>query len=133
MSFLQGFARKQSGMTSVSLLVYICFGAIILVAVLKVLPAYMENMKIQNVLKSVAESSADGSVPSKADIKRALSKRFSIESITAISVKDIKVEKEGRGWLLDASYQKHIELYDNVSLVIDFADGNRVQVPPNQS
>ncbi len=126
-------ALKQRGMTSVSLLIYVCFGAIVLVGVIKVLPAYMENMKIQSVLESVAESSNSGSVPSKVDLQRTLSKRFSIESITAISVKDIKMEKQGRGWLLDASYQKHIEIYENVALVIDFADGNRVAIPPTQS
>lgn len=121
--------NRQKGASSLSLLVYICFGAIVLVGVLKVLPVYLEHKKIQSVLEGVAEGFAtESQLPSKSALQKKLAKRFSMESISAITVKDIDFKKEGKSWVLNAGYEKRVDIYNNVALLVDFTQVNPVVI-----
>lgn len=130
-SFLTGSVslRKQQGVTLISFFIYVLFGAMVLVGCLKVLPVYMENIKLQSILNSVSENfSTSGSAITKSGIKEKLSKRFTIDSVKALPVKDIKIERDGEFWLVDAGYEKRVSLISNIDIVVNFTETNKVQI-----
>ncbi len=122
--------RDQQGVTLVSFLIYVLFGASVLLVCLRVMPIYMENMKIQAILADVGESFASESArANKTSIKQKLTKRFTIDTVNAIKVKDVKIEREGNNWVVDAGYETRVNLVSNIDVVVNFSDNNKVEIP----
>lgn len=122
--------RRQGGLTLVSFLIYVVFGATLLLVALRVVPIYMENMKLQSILDEVGESfNRESNSASKTSIKQKLTKRFTVNSVRAIKVKDIAIEREGDFWVVDAGYEKRVNLVRNIDIVVDFNEDNKVQIP----
>ena len=100
------------------------FGAVILVLVsitgLKLIPAYMEDMKISNLFTVIAND-PEMQKASPRDIRMSFSKRASIDNITAISAEDIEIASDGGGLVLSASYAVKVPLVANVSLYLEFS------------
>ena len=100
------------------------FGAVILVLVsinrLKLIPAYMEDMKISNLFTVIAND-PEMQKASPRDIRMSFSKRASIDNISAINAEDIEIASEGGGLALSASYAVKVPLAGNVSLYLDFS------------
>lgn len=121
--------RKQQGVTLISFFIYVLFGVMVLIGCLKVLPVYMENIKLQSILNGVSENfSTSGSAATKSGIKEKLSKRFIIDSVKALPVKDVKIERDGEFWLVDAGYEKRVPLISNIDIVVNFTETNKVQI-----
>ena len=122
--------RRQGGLTLVGFMVYVVFGASLLLVALRVAPIYMENMKLKSILDEVGESFAtESSAASKTSIKQKLIKRFTINSVNAIKIKDIEIERDGDFWVVDAGYEKRVNLVRNIDIVVDFHQDNKVQIP----
>ncbi|OGT02497.1 MAG: DUF4845 domain-containing protein [Gallionellales bacterium RIFCSPLOWO2_02_60_31] len=100
------------------------FGAVILVLVsitgLKLIPAYMEDMKISNLFTVIAND-PEMQKASPRDIRMSFSKRASIDNISAINAEDIEIASEGGRLALSASYAVKVPLAGNVSLYLDFS------------
>ena len=100
------------------------FGAVILVLVsitgLKLIPAYMEDMKISNLFTVIAND-PEMQKASPRDIRMSFSKRASIDNISAINAEDIEIASEGGRLALSASYAVKVPLVANVSLYLDFS------------
>jgi len=99
------------------------FGAFILVLVgitgLKLIPAYMEYMKINNTFNALVNS-PELQKASPRDIRMAFNNRASIDSINAIKADDIEIDSSGGRLVLSASYAVKVPLAGNVSLCMDF-------------
>lgn len=100
------------------------FGAVILVLVsitgLKLIPAYMESMKISNLFTVIAND-PEMQKASPRDIRMSFSKRASIDNISAINAEDIEIASEGGRLALSASYVVKVPLVANVSLYLEFS------------
>ena len=100
------------------------FGAVILVLVsitgLKLIPAYMEDMKISNLFTVIAND-PEMQKASPRDIRMSFSKRASIDNISAINAEDIEIASEGGRLVLSASYAVKVPLVANVSLHLEFS------------
>lgn len=100
------------------------FGAVILVLVsitgLKLIPAYMESMKISNLFTVIAND-PEMQKASPRDIRMSFSKRASIDNISAINAEDIEIASEGGRLALSASYAVKVPLVANVSLYLEFS------------
>lgn len=100
------------------------FGAVILVLVsitgLKLIPAYMEDMKISNLFTVIAND-PEMQKASLRDIRMSFSKRASIDNISAINAEDIEIASEGGRLALSASYDVKVPLVANVSLYLEFS------------
>ncbi|HEU0233926.1 MAG TPA: DUF4845 domain-containing protein [Gallionella sp.] len=99
------------------------FGAVILVLVsitgLKLIPAYMESMKISNLFTVIAND-PEMQKASPRDIRMSFSKRATIDSIAAINVEDIEIASNGGRLVLSASYAVKVPLVANISLYLEF-------------
>lgn len=107
----------------------VSFGGFIMVLVLlgglaifgmKLIPAYMENGKIQKAFDAIVRDPSMQSA-SVAEIKESFNKRAIVmDSVTVLNQEEIEIDKEGNALRLSASYSKKIPLAGNVSLLIEF-------------
>lgn len=110
---------KQHGLTFMGFII----GAFILVLVsivgLKLIPAYMESMKIKNIFTVIANS-PEMQKASHKDIQGSFYNRASIDNITVIKPDDIDITNEGGRLVLSTSYAVKVPLAANVSLYLEF-------------
>ncbi|TAN80089.1 MAG: DUF4845 domain-containing protein [Gallionella sp.] len=99
------------------------FGAFILVLAsivgLKLIPAYMQDAQIKNILVAVAND-PDMQKAKPGDIRLAFAKRASIDNISAVKPEDIEIESDGGKLVLSASYPVRVPLAGNASLYLEF-------------
>ncbi|MFQ5994176.1 MAG: DUF4845 domain-containing protein [Acidiferrobacterales bacterium] len=121
------FKGHQSGITMwgmISVAVLVIFFALLL---LKLIPPYLDDMKVSNALRSV-EKQAQQRKMSNAEIMTALYKRFDIDSITHVNVReDVIIERQGRAKIIRIEYEAQIPLAFNISALLDF--NHAVEVP----
>jgi Domain of unknown function (DUF4845) len=60
-------------------------------------------------------------------IRVAISRQFDVESITAITFKDIEITQEGGSFMVRAAYEDVRPLVANVSLLVDFDETVEIQ------
>lgn len=111
--------KRQRGVTFLGMIFIgglIVFGAII---GLKLIPAYIEYVTIQNHLRTLARA-PDTRGASTGEIRQLFNRRAQIDNISAIRGEDIDVFKEGDEVVLSAVYSTKIKLVGNVSVCIDF-------------
>lgn len=102
-------------MISISMLV-IFFGLLLI----KLIPPYLADMKVMAALDSI-ERQAKGSSMSNAQIMIALEKRFDIDMITHVNVReDVVIEREGRMKIVRIAYEAQVPLVFNISALLEF-------------
>lgn len=89
---------------------------------LKIAPAYIEYFQIKKSVIAVAQGGALGSV---AEVRSAFDKRAQVDDITTITSQDLEISKDGGELVVSFAYLKKIPLFSNVSLLIEFAGGNK--------
>lgn len=99
-------------------------GLVIFVALaifgMKLIPAYMENGKIQKAFDAIVHDPAMQDAPAK-DIRMSFFNRATtMDSVTAISSDDIEISKDNGRLVLSANYNVKVPLAGNVSLLIEF-------------
>lgn len=114
--------RRQSGVTLLGLLMWaivLGFGALI---VMKVVPTVLEYAAINKAVNKIA---AEGltTVP---EIRAAFERQKDIDyGITAISGKDLDVTKENDKVVIRFAYNKEVELFSPVFLLIKYQGMSR--------
>lgn len=111
---------QQTGATlwsMISISVLVIFFALLLI---KLIPPYLSDMKVRAALDSI-ERQAKGSSMSNAQIMISLEKRFDIDSITHVNVReDVVIEREGRMKIVRIAYEAQIPLVFNISALLEF-------------
>lgn len=113
--------KQQRGVT---------FGGFIMVAAIfisvsifsmKLIPAYMENGKIQKALDAIVHDPAmqAATIP---EIKDSFYKRaMTMDNVTAVTMEDLVISKDNGKLSISASYSAKIPLAGNVSLLVEFS------------
>ncbi len=110
-------ARRQRGVTLMGLLFWGAILGFIAVVGMKVLPTINEFFTIQKAVSKVAKEGG-GTVP---EIRTAFDKQKEIEySITSITAKDLNITKENDKVVVSFAYNKEVELFGPVSLLIKY-------------
>lgn len=111
---------QQTGATlwsMISISVLVIFFALLLI---KLIPPYLSDMKVRAALDSI-ERKAKGSSMSNAQIMISLEKRFDIDSITHVNLReDVVIEREGRMKIVRIAYEAQIPLVFNISALLEF-------------
>jgi hypothetical protein len=109
--------RRQRGVTLVGLVFWAVIVAFVALVVMKVLPTVNEFYTIQRAVDKVAKEGGT-TVP---ELRNAFERQKQIEySITAISGSDLEITKVNDKIVLRFAYDKEIELFDPVFLVIKY-------------
>jgi type II secretory pathway pseudopilin PulG len=107
---------REAGVSLSGLIVVLAvLGAVALVA-MKVFPAWAEYRSIKNAIVA-AKAAGNGT----REIQQAFERNAEINNITAISSKDLVINRDNGQAEVGFAYEKRIPLAGNVSLLIDFA------------
>jgi len=111
--------RRQQGMTLIGMLIVAAIAGVFLLAGIRLVPIYLEYLKVETTLREVKKD-LDGSNAGPGQIRTAIERRFDIEAVTAITARDIKIERSANGYLVNADYEGRAPFLGNVYLVMDF-------------
>ena len=111
--------NRQRGLSLSGLLFVAVVLIFVAVGAMKLIPAYMQNAQIQQVLDAIAQD-PEMQKASVKDIRMSFSKRALISDITAVKADEIEIEKDANGIALSAAYTVKIPVAGNASLLLEF-------------
>jgi hypothetical protein len=110
---------RQRGMTFIGLLCILALVGVIGYAGLRLVPLYLNYMKVARILDAAA-ADAKGENPDPGTLRNALERHWEIEDITGVGYKDVEVIKDERGIALHVAYDDSAPYIANVSLLVHF-------------
>jgi hypothetical protein len=115
--------NRQQGMSLTGLLL-IC-AVLIAVTLLgfKLFPAYTEYFKVKSAVAEISKSPEYKS--STKELQAAFDRRAAIDSISAISARDLEFTKGPDGYAVSASWAVKVPLFSNISACMDFEVGSK--------
>lgn len=120
--------NKQKGMTAIGWLLVIAILAIFALVVIKLLPVYLEGYKISSALDAMAtDVSMRGKNPN--ELKKAILRKFDIDSIYDIKAEDIDISRSGNGYSIEIDYEPRVAFMGNLYFLVLF--DKVVEVPSN--
>jgi hypothetical protein len=119
---------RQRGATFIGMVVIIAILGFALYAGIRLTPMYLEYMAVARALQNTAKEASSGPTTPQ-ELRNALDRRWTIETIDSVQPKDIEIKKAGAGWTMRAWYRAEAPFIGNVSLVADF--DKTVEVQPD--
>lgn len=118
---------RQRGMTFLGLLIVIVVVGGWVYAGIRVVPLYLENMKIASTLEKVRDEYEANPGTSEFMIRKAIERHFDIEMVNAISHNDITIQRSGDKFDVTAAYEAVAPFAYNVSFLVSF--DKTVEIP----
>lgn len=116
------FARAERGVTLFGLLLWAIVVAFVALIIVRVLPTVNEYTTIQRAVQKIAKESP----ATVAEARSAFEKQKEIEySISSIGGKDLQVTKENDKVVIRFAYDKEVELFEPVFLLIKYRGEGR--------
>jgi hypothetical protein len=112
--------KKQRGMGFLGTLIVVIAGIMVVLAGLRIAPAYIEYFAVKSILRTMA-SSAEVQGGNTKEIRNAFDKRASMDNIGSIKGEDLDIIKSGNETVVSANYTVKTPLAGNASVVIDFS------------
>ncbi len=57
------------------------------------------------------------------ELRREFDTRMRVNSLTGVMTRDdLSIERNGQQWIITADYERRVNLYDNIDLVVSFSD-----------
>lgn len=119
-------ASRQRGMSMWSAMFVIGVVAFFLFVFFKLIPPYLEDMKVGSALDSLARDPNIGSM-SKGEIMEGLSKRFDVDNVTAVKPGQLELKPMGKMKSLVMNYEVVVPLFYNISLLLEFSHARQVR------
>jgi hypothetical protein len=112
--------NNQRGITTIGLIMVLAVLGLIAFGVIQLVPVYLENMKIVQVLKQT-KSDLDGQNASASDIRIAIEKRVNIEGLYDVNArKDFESKRSGNGFSVTMAYERRRAYLANIYLLAVF-------------
>ena len=110
--------NKQSGMSSIALLLIMVAGAIILLVAFRIGPLYIDNYFV----KVSVESLEDENLRSMSDgqIRNALERYFTVNGVRDISSRSAEIERDAKDVTVKLDYEKRANVVGNLDAVVRF-------------
>lgn len=110
---------RQKGVTTLGFIILAIFVAIFAFGALRLVPIYLNYMKVVGVVDGV-RSEFDGQKPTRAAIRKSIARRFDVESVTKLKAKDVKVTPVDGGIEVAAVYDHTSPFIGNISFTVHF-------------
>jgi hypothetical protein len=112
--------KSQRGITTIGLIMVLAVLGLISFAVIQMVPVYLENMKIVQVLKQT-KTDLDGQNASADDIRSGLDKRVNIEGLYDVDArKDFEIKRGGNGYNVRMAYERRMPYVANIYILAVF-------------
>ncbi len=118
--------QRQQGMTFIGLLCIAALVGLIGYAGVRLIPVYLNYMKLARTMESAA-GEFKGESGSLDGVRKSLDRHWNIEDITGIDQKDIEITKDDSGMQMHASYDDVVPYIANISLSVHFDKTVKVQ------
>ena len=113
--------HKQTGMTAIGWLIVLALIGLFAIAGIRLIPLYLEDVKVSSVLKSV-KTEFDGKQATPSVLRRAIKKRFDVDSVGALDAKDVSITRDGDKYVVDATYEQRAPFLANLDFVARFSN-----------
>ncbi len=121
-------AKKQCGLTFISLMILLALIAFFVLLTLKILPIYMDHSKVVNAFAAL-EAMPDIQVMRKDEIITSLDKRFSMNYLDKVNTDDVTIEKQGNYVKVEIRYERVEKILGNLSILAEFEESFEVGTP----
>lgn len=115
---------RQAGVTAVGFVILASFIGLIAFAALRLMPVYLNYMKVVSVVDGVREE-FDGQNATRGMVRNSISRRFDVESVSMITWRDVTVTAVDGGYEVAAVYDHTAPFIANISFTVHF-DKNTV-------
>jgi hypothetical protein len=111
--------NRQRGVTAIGWLFLLTPIAIVGYAGIRLAPLYLNYMKVTRALEQVATDLKEGGGDPQG-IRTAVDKHFEIDMVEYPTTKDMKITRDGAGWVVQMAYDDEAPLFSNISLHVTF-------------
>jgi hypothetical protein len=115
---LSGMGRQQ-GASALTMMVMVLFFGGLLTLVIKLGPAYLDDITIQEALESL-DGTEGLSQMGPAQVRTLINKRLSVNNVRGFDAKNISVDKDGDLVVINVDYEVRNNLFSNVDTVVHF-------------
>lgn len=112
--------HRQRGMTFLGILVVIVVVGAWVYAGIRLLPKYLEYMRIASTLEKVQDEFDSNPGSTELMLRKAVERHFDIEMVEVITANDIEITKDGGTFNMRAAYEDTVPLAGNVSFLVVF-------------
>src|SRR5271163_1679184 len=106
--------NRQRGMTFIGLLLVLALLGVIGYAGIRLVPVYLNYLKVSKIMDSTALELQGSSDPG--NIKRSLERHWQIDDPSAPDLKDIEITKDEEGAVMHVAYDDTVPYIGDVSL-----------------
>lgn len=117
---------RQRGMTMWSALFVIGVFVYFLFMLFKLLPPYLEDMKVRTALDGIAAERSVDSMTN-AEIIERLDKRFDIDMVTNVKASQVQIKPLGRMKQIRINYEVVVPLFFNISALLEFDHARQIR------
>ena len=115
---LSGMGR-QRGASALTMMVMVLFFGGLLTLVIKLGPAYLDDITIQEAMESL-DGTEGLSQMGPAQVRTLINKRLSVNNVRGFDAKNISVDKDGDLVVINVDYEVRNNLFSNVDTVVHF-------------
>ncbi len=113
--------NQQKGLTFISLVFILAILGFFVLLALKIGPIYLDHYRVVNAIKAL-ETTPDIQKKSAEEIRSILGKRFDMNYVSTLDVKDIKITQRGSYLKVQAAYEVVQQVIGNASVLVTFDD-----------
>jgi hypothetical protein len=110
--------RRQAGITAIGFLILAGLFGIVGYAALKLVPMYLQNMRLTTVLNGVRDE-LDGTGATAGTIRNAVARRFEVEGIT-VPRENVMIQQASNGYQLRIQYDNRTPFLADIWFLVTF-------------
>jgi hypothetical protein len=114
-----GDIGRQAGITTLGFIILALVIGLLAFGGIQLTPVYLNYMKVVGVVDGVVEE-FDGQEPSRAAMRRSISRRVDVESISIITARDFVITTVDGGFEVSAVYDHTSPFIGNISFTVHF-------------
>ena len=111
--------RRERGMTTLGLAIFVAFVGIFAFAAIRLAPVYLNYMKVAGVINGV-QKEFDGQNPTQGAMRKSIVRRFGVESVDVITPRDVTITAVDSGFEVRAEYDHEAPFIANISFSVHF-------------
>ncbi len=112
--------QRQRGVTFIGWIVLLIPVAIVGYALIRVVPVYLNYMKVAKALEQIASESKGDDQLSVQALRVSLDKHLDIDSVSYPRSDQISFVRDGKTWVAETHYEDVTPLFGNVSILLRF-------------
>ena len=111
--------RRQAGLTATTILLVAIVVAFAATVGMRIVPMYLEYLSVATTLDSLVEE--DFGRASATEIRRTISRRFSVNNVDSVDARDAKIRRVDGGLEVHLEYEVRGDLVGNLDAVASFS------------